>query len=162
MSSECLPLAARPACSILRSLNWPCRPNWNRANVRAAAKGLSGESVLTAVAGRLPALAADPADLLRVVRLRGGVYRDDGWASDPLTPTILVSTVDQIGSRLLFRGYGVGPRSSPVHAGLLAFDTRIILDEAHLSTVFASTIDRIREYQKWAEETLVTHKRVVS
>ena len=133
-----------------------------RTALRAAAKGRSGEPVLTAVAGRLAALAADPADLLRVVRLRGGVYRDDGWAADPLTPTILVSTVDQIGSRLLFRGYGVGPRSSPVHAGLLAFDTRIILDEAHLSTVFASTIDRIREYQKWAEETLVTHKRVVS
>ena len=133
-----------------------------RAALRAAAKGLRSEPILQTVASRLADLAADRAELLRVVRLRGGVYRDDGWAADPLTPTILVSTVDQIGSRLLFRGYGVGPRSSPVHAGLLAFDTRIILDEAHLSTVFAKTVDRIREYQKWAERSPVPHNRAVS
>ena len=133
-----------------------------RAALRAAANGRRNEPVLTAVASRLAQLAADPTELLRVVRLRGGVYRDDGWAADPLTPTILVSTVDQIGSRMLFRGYGVGPRSSPVHAGLLAFDTRIILDEAHLSTVFAKTLDRIRKYQKWAEESPVSRERAVS
>ena len=133
-----------------------------RAALRAAAKGRRSEPILKAIAARLGDLAADRAEILRVVRLRGGVYRDDGWAADPLTPTILVSTVDQIGSRVLFRGYGVGPGSSPVHAGLLAFDTRIILDEAHLSTVFASTVDGIRKYQKWADKPPVPHERSVS
>lgn len=110
---------------------------------------------------------------LRVVRLRGGVYRDDGWAADPLTPTIILSTVDQIGSRLLFRGYGVSRRARAVHAGLLAFDTRIILDEAHLSTVFATTImgrtspgdgqpgnvAGIRSYQQWVEQSILPEAR---
>lgn len=133
-----------------------------RSALVAAANGSRTEPVLKAVASRLKELAADPAAILRVVRLRGGVYRDDGWAADPLTPTILVSTVDQIGSRLLFRGYGVGPRSSSVHAGLLAFDTRIILDEAHLSGVFAKTVQRIRKYQRLAERCPVDHTRGVS
>jgi CRISPR-associated endonuclease/helicase Cas3 len=103
--------------------------------VQAAACGTRNEPTLKAVAGRLAGLAANPDEPLRVVRLRGGVYREDAWATDPLTPSLIVSTVDQIG-RLLFRGYGVSPRSQPLQAGLLAFDARIILDEAHLSNVF--------------------------
>jgi CRISPR-associated endonuclease/helicase Cas3 len=121
--------------------------------IMAAVAGERDEPELKQVAEQLARLAVDPAKPLRVVRLRGSVYRDDGWAADPLTPTILVSTVDQIGSRLLFRGYGVRPRSRPVHAGLLFFDTRIILDEAHLSTVFAETIGRIQMYQQKAEQS---------
>lgn len=118
--------------------------------------------VLQEVAAALKQLAANESDPLRVVRLRGGVYRDDGWTADPLTPTILISTVDQIGSRLLFRGYGVSPRSRPVHAGLLAYDTRIILDEAHLSTVFAETLERIRQHEQWAEQSPLPDGRRVS
>ena len=118
--------------------------------------------VLKAVSDRLRALGPAAGKPLRLVRLRGGVYRDDGWASDPLTPTIIVSTVDQIGSRLLFRGYGVSRRNLPVHAGLLAFDTRVIVDEAHLSTVFTETLDLIRRYQRLAEESLLPENRRLS
>lgn len=121
--------------------------------IQAAARGDRNEPVLMAVAERLARLAATSDQPLRVVRLRGGVYRDDGWAADPLTPSIIVSTVDQIGSRLLFRGYGVSPRSRPLQAGLLAFDTRIILDEAHLSNVFAETVGAVRRFQGWAEQS---------
>ena len=124
-----------------------------RNAVQAAARGDRNERVLRVVAERLADLAVDSDDPLRVVRLRGSVYRDDGWAADPLTPTIIVSTVDQIGSRLLFRGYGVSRRSRPLQAGLLAFDTRIILDEAHLSNVFAETLDTVRRFQGWAEDS---------
>lgn len=122
----------------------------------------SANSTLQSVQEALTSLAADPKVPLRVVRLRGAVYCDDGWAADPVTPTILISTVDQIGSRLLFRGYGVSRRSRPVQAGLLAFDTRIILDEAHLSTVFAETLDRVKQYQQWAEQPPLPKERQVS
>jgi CRISPR-associated endonuclease/helicase Cas3 len=125
---------------------------WKIRNaVLAAMRGKRDEPVLRAVAERLACLAAERDEPLRVVRLRGGVYRDDGWSADPLTPSILVSTVDQIGSRLLFRGYGVSRCSRPLQAGLLAFDTRVILDEAHLSNVFAETLERVRRFQEWAE-----------
>lgn len=64
-------------------------------------------------------------------------------------------------SRLLFRGYGVGQRGRPLQAGLLAFDTRIILDEAHLSNVFVETLDAVRCFQGWAEKPPVPPKRFV-
>ena len=118
--------------------------------------------VLKAVAERLRALASEHGEPLRIVRLRGGVYRDDGWASDPLTPTVLVSTVDQIGSRLLFRGYGVSRRNLPVHAGLLAFDTRMFVDEAHLSTVFTDTLDHVRRYQRLVKNSPLPTERGLS
>lgn len=128
----------------------------------ARASGNGSNSTVQSVRQALASLAADQGEPLRVVRLRGAVYRDDGWAADPITPTILISTVDQIGSRLLFRGYGVSRRSRPVQAGLLAFDTRIILDEAHLSTVFAETLDRVRQYQQWAANSPLPKERLVS
>lgn len=132
-----------------------------RKAICAAASGQPTEPVLKAVAERLASLAAEADDPLRVIRLRGGVYRDDGWAADPLTPSIIVSTVDQIGSRLLFRGYGVSRRSRPLQAGLLAFDTHIILDEAHLSNVFADTLRAVQRFQSWAEESPLAQDRFV-
>ena len=80
-----------------------------------------------------------------VVRLRGGLTPDDAWFRDPLRPTILVSTVDQVGSRLLFRGYGVSSLAAPIHAGLLGEDTLIIVDEAHLSVPFVTTLRTIQK-----------------
>ena len=130
--------------------------------LRAAASESGADPTLKAVAERLHSLAPAGAQPLRLVRLRGGVFRDDGWAGDPLTPTIIVSTVDQLGSRLLFRGYGVSRRNRPVHAGLLAFDTRIILDEAHLSTVFAETLDRVHEYQRLTQSSPVSEQRLLT
>ena len=133
--------------------------------VRAVLRGAAGSEVapvVKAVAQQLAGLAPRCAQPLRLVRLRGSVYRDDRWAADPLTPTIMVSTVDQVGSRLLFRGYGVSQRSLPVHAGLLAFDTRIILDEAHLSAVFADTLDSVRQFQKLAETSPLPEERLLT
>ncbi|MFW5834846.1 MAG: CRISPR-associated endonuclease Cas3'', partial [Pseudomonadota bacterium] len=63
--------------------------------------------MLAQVADRLRLLADDPAEPLRVVRLRGGMPKEPDWATSVAQPTIVVSTVDQVGSRLLFRGYGV-------------------------------------------------------
>lgn len=76
---------------------------------------------------------------LQVVRLRGGVHGDDDWVLYPERVTVLVSTVDQIGSRLLHRGYGVSPRMAPLHAGFVGTRALYLIDEAHLSTTFLAT-----------------------
>lgn len=88
---------------------------------------------------------------LKVATLRGGMYRSNTWADLPNQPLICVSTVDQIGSRLLFRGYGVGQKRRSVDAGLVGCDSLIILDEAHLSGAFLETVRAVRKYASWAE-----------
>jgi CRISPR-associated endonuclease/helicase Cas3 len=100
------------------------------------------------VAAALAKLASPPtvgqnARPLIVQRMRGGVPREDDWARTPSQPTVLTSTVDQVGSRLLFRGYGLRPTMAPIHAGLLGADCLILLDEAHLSRPFEQTLAAI-------------------
>ena len=98
------------------------------------------------VARRLQRLAGDGAPPLAAKRLRGGAPLEHDWARSPTQPTVLCSTIDQVGSRLLFRGYGVSDRMKPVHAGLLGTDAVILLDEAHLSEPFRQTIEAVRRF----------------
>ena len=91
---------------------------------------------------------------LRVSVLRGGTYRDNTWVEMPNQPLVCVTTVDQLGSRLLFRGYGVSDRQLPVHAGLAGCDSLLILDEAHLSNPFAQTLEAVTQYQNWKQADL--------
>ncbi len=100
--------------------------------------------VVEKVAYRLKKLAGENERPLVAQRLRGGVPLEHDWARTPTQPTILCSTVDQVGSRLLFRGYGVSDRMKPVHAGLLGVNTLILLDEAHLSEPFRQTLDAVQ------------------
>ncbi len=100
----------------------------------------NGGAVVREVAHRLRLLAGDDSPPLVARRLRGGAPLEHDWARTPTQPTILCSTVDQVGSRLLFRGYGVSNRMKPVHAGLLGSDSLILLDEAHLSEPFRRTL----------------------
>ena len=95
------------------------------------------------VAQRLHCLAGKDGLPLIAQRLRGGAPLEHDWARTPTQPTILCSTVDQVGSRLLFRGYGVSDRMKPVHAGLLGVNSLILLDEAHLSEPFRQTLDAV-------------------
>ena len=88
---------------------------------------------------------------LTVHLLRGGVFRSETWEHDPLQPSIITGTVDQIGSRLLFRSYGRRDRIWPIHAGLAANDSLVFLDEAHCSRPFFQTLQGIARYRTWAE-----------
>lgn len=93
---------------------------------------------------------------LTVATLRGGIVPDESWARSPAQPTVIVSTVDQVGSRLLFRAYGGhGPRSWPIQAGLMGRDTLIIVDEAHCAVPFCDTVKSIEERWQWVAENQV-------
>lgn len=87
-------------------------------------------------------------------QLRGGMYRSEAWARSPLQPIVVASTVDQVGSRLLFRGYGRGPGMWPVFAGLVGNDSLIFLDEAHCARPFLETLQAVARYRKVAEEPI--------
>ncbi|MCU1301245.1 MAG: CRISPR-associated helicase Cas3, Anaes-subtype [Candidatus Sulfotelmatobacter sp.] len=113
------------------------------------------EGILLAVADALRKKGGPECESpLEVYELRGGIYRDESWVRNPLQTAIVTSTVDQVGSRVLFRGYGVSDSARPIHAGLIAKDSLIFLDEAHCSRPFAQTLESIQRYSgiQWAAE----------
>jgi CRISPR-associated endonuclease/helicase Cas3 len=82
------------------------------------------------------------------VQLRGGIYRDTPWARSLTQPMVVCTTADQLGSRLLFRGYGVSDSMKPVHAALCACDSLVLLDEAHVTRAFSQTMQLMPQYQR--------------
>lgn len=89
---------------------------------------------------------------LQVRLWRGGLAdRDDARgpraALNPAACAVVCSTVDQVGSRMLFRGYGVSRRTRPVAAAVCATDCLIVLDEAHLSGPFLDTARSVAAIQ---------------
>jgi CRISPR-associated endonuclease/helicase Cas3 len=89
---------------------------------------------------------------LAVSTLRGQFADNGGWRRDPSRPSIVVGTVDMIGSRLLFSGYGCGFRSKPLHAGFLGHDALLVHDEAHLEPAFQSLLSTIAAEQQRCRE----------
>lgn len=88
----------------------------------------------------------DDANVLNIVQLRGQRLDDREWSLAPTQAQLIIGTVDQIGSRLLFQGYGQGKWSRPLQAALLGIDSWVCIDEAHLVPAFAVTLRQIREH----------------
>ncbi|MCC6131341.1 MAG: type I-U CRISPR-associated helicase/endonuclease Cas3 [Acidobacteria bacterium] len=128
---------------------------FDRAARVAAKLQTARDGPLWAVADKLREVARTERPLA-VARLRGGILQDQGWARLPSQPAIITSTVDQLGSRLLFRGYGHSLLTAPIFAGLAANDSLVLLDEAHCSVPFLQTLRAIETYrgQRWAEAPL--------
>lgn len=119
------------------------------AEALAARLAEPGDSpILAQVAELLWRLQCDPAadrSPLLVARLRGGLPSSRRWVDHPTAAAVLCATPEMWGSRLLFRGYGSSPRAWPREAGLLAFDTVAVVDEAHLAQQLLRTARRVRE-----------------
>ena len=80
---------------------------------------------------------------LPISTLRGQHLDNREWLEDPVATSIIVGTVDMIGSRLLFSGYGVSRKMRPNAAGLLGCDSLVVLDEAHLSRPFEQLLKAV-------------------
>ncbi len=122
--------------------------------LRQPADPVTGE-----VADRLRSYGGEQA--LLAAELRGGMYREHTWADAPNQPLLCISTVDQVGSRLLFRGYGVNRQQRPVQAAFVALDSLLVLDEAHLSHPFAETVAAARRWMQVEGELIAPPVRFV-
>ncbi|HZP74712.1 MAG TPA: type I-U CRISPR-associated helicase/endonuclease Cas3 [Pseudolabrys sp.] len=130
--------------------------------LRRTLKNAPSGSLTAQIRDRLNNLCIDPGDEaspLAVSTLRGERADNREWQADPGRPSIIIGTVDMIGSRLLFSGYGVSRRMRPFHAGLLGQDTLLIHDEAHLSEPFGKLIRAIATRQ--SDQTAARPLRVV-
>lgn len=80
---------------------------------------------------------------LPVSTLRGKFADNREWLADPTIPAIIVGTIDMVGSRLLFEGYGVSRTMRRYHAGFLGADSLCVLDETHLCQPFDALLYEI-------------------
>ncbi len=108
--------------------------------ISAALRRQAAHDVVRRVASLLATLAETPDEPLRTVRLLGGMAKEPEWTRTPTQPTIIVSTIDRVGSRVFFRGYGISDTMKPIHAGLLGVDTLFLVDEPQASQAFVDTL----------------------
>lgn len=125
----------RIACELQKKLTSSTSPELD--DVRAGLRALSGTD----------------GEVFKVVELRGQIVADRDWAIRPAVPQLIIGTVDQIGSRILFQGYGLGKWGRPQQAGLLGLDAWVAVDEAHLVPAFVLTLRQIREQCASAEDS---------
>jgi CRISPR-associated endonuclease/helicase Cas3 len=102
---------------------------------------------VTKLRGRLSEIGMSVDDLA-ISTLRGQFADNRAWSADPSRPAVTCGTVDMIGSRLLFSGYGVGFKAKPLHAGFLGQDVLLVHDEAHLEEPFQRLAAGIEEVQE--------------
>jgi CRISPR-associated endonuclease/helicase Cas3 len=93
---------------------------------------------------------------LVTARLRGGLPPSRRWRDDPTACAVICATPDMFGSRLLFRGYGTANLAAPREAGLLAFDSVAVVDEAHLARQLLVTARRVGQLATVTDRPLGT------
>ncbi|MBX5446395.1 type I-U CRISPR-associated helicase/endonuclease Cas3 [Sphaerobacter sp.] len=104
--------------------------------------------ILSAIARTLRGLSATEGPPIALSTLRGELADNEEWKADPARPAIVVGTIDMIGSRLLFSGYGDGRYGRAHHAGLIGQDALIVHDEAHLTPAFGDLLRAISQEQQ--------------
>jgi hypothetical protein len=109
----------------------PGHPDW--AKHEKTLRSLSDGLRRLAATGDLP---------LAISTLRGELADNQEWKADPPRPAIVIGTVDMIGGKLLFSGYGDGFRMRPHHAGLIGQDALFAHDEAHLTPAFGELLNQ--------------------
>ncbi len=123
-----------------------------RAEHIAAKLRESRNGVLRKMADGLQTFSGNDSPLETAI-LRGGMARESNWCKSPAQPMVCSGTVDMIGSRLLFRGYGIPLRQRSIDAGLTGCDAMVVLDEVHLSEAFESTLKNIANLRGDESET---------
>jgi CRISPR-associated endonuclease/helicase Cas3 len=83
--------------------------------------------------------------LLGTSTLRGEFQDNQEWSKLPFRAAVVCGTVDMVGSRLLFSGYGDGAYSRSLHSGLLGNDTLVVFDECHLVPEFANILQLVEQ-----------------
>jgi CRISPR-associated endonuclease/helicase Cas3 len=100
------------------------------------------------MAGLRTRLALPDDTMLSISTLRGQFNDNRQWLEEPSLPSVVVGTVDMVGSRLLFNGYRTGRWQKARHAGMLGQDSLLVHDEAHLEPAFQRLLDWIEARQQ--------------
>ncbi|MEW6682209.1 MAG: type I-U CRISPR-associated helicase/endonuclease Cas3 [Nitrospirota bacterium] len=107
---------------------------------------------LKGIASVLCRICASEEGPIGISTLRGELADNEEWKTDPTRPAVIVGTIDIIGSKLLFSGYGDGRYGRIHHAGLIGQDALIVHDEAHLTPAFSELLRRIADEQERSKE----------
>ena len=94
-------------------------------------------------------------------RIRGELSNRNLPVTDISACAIIAATPDMYGSRALFRGYGSTKAARPRETALLAMDTVMVLDEAHMNRQLLHTTQRIAQLQKYEADLGVPTLQVV-
>ncbi|WP_088284869.1 type I-U CRISPR-associated helicase/endonuclease Cas3 [Kineosporia sp. A_224] len=106
----------------------------------------TGDLAVTGVRGR------GEVSPLVLGRLRGGTPPSRVWRDHVGAAAVICATPEMWGSRVLFRGYGSDRRAWPREAGLLAVDSVVVVDEAHLARQLLVTARRVADLVRVADE----------
>lgn len=123
---------------------------YEHARRLSAALDSASEGTVAHRVGRALAELGRRGEALEVIRMRGGVDWASRWLTSPAQPAVITSTVDQYGSRLLFRGYHTSPRMRPIDAALCGMDALVAVDEAHIALPLLVTAADCAAYQHTA------------